>query len=434
MTEKTWGTVNAVQVIPWKDYILPTDPDAVLGPSEARTSLDDCLDEAERARVIAFALRSLNQRHQERMAQADSLEDGIPVRGYDHEGPFCIERFLAGLETTGFQATHLARAIHILREVRDRGVPLYLGFTSNIGTCGLRETLAYLTRHRHMRALATTAGAVEEDVMKVFDPFVLGDFRTDGKALYNRAINRSGNIFIPSSHYTRLHLLLWLLNKRLWRSFVQPNGHVGSLAYTHELGRQLELLALPRREESFVYWAFRNHIPLHCPGLLDGALGDGLYYFEREFGKPFVLDVMDSARGLIDEMIVAGSTRGAVALLVIGGSLPKHMLCNAAIFCGGARYAVYVNTATEADGSNAGAPIDEAVTWGKIQPDAAAVKVEGEATLVVPLLVAGAFQEYTPQPAEPQAAGKAPHPDSIVSSAAGAYETGASCHEREEER
>lgn len=41
----------------------------------------------------------------------------------------------------------------------------------------------------------------------------------------------------------------------------------------------------------------------------------------------------------------------------------------------GAEFAVYVNTAQEADGSDSGARPDEAVTWGKIKVNAKPVKV-----------------------------------------------------------
>ncbi|MBS3175951.1 deoxyhypusine synthase family protein [Candidatus Woesearchaeota archaeon] len=42
---------------------------------------------------------------------------------------------------------------------------------------------------------------------------------------------------------------------------------------------------------------------------------------------------------------------------------------------------------------NAGANPDEAVSWGKISDKARMVKVWGEASIIFPLLVAGAFCE-----------------------------------------
>jgi len=41
----------------------------------------------------------------------------------------------------------------------------------------------------------------------------------------------------------------------------------------------------------------------------------------------------------------------------------------------GADYAVFINTASEFDGSDSGARPDEAVSWGKIKKEASPVKV-----------------------------------------------------------
>jgi deoxyhypusine synthase len=64
------------------------------------------------------------------------------------------------------------------------------------------------------------------------------------------------------------------------------------------------------------------------------------------------------------------------------------------LFRGGADYAVYISTGMEGDGSLSGAPPDEAVSWGKIKSeDTNYTQVQAEATLVFPLLIAGAFAE-----------------------------------------
>ena len=60
----------------------------------------------------------------------------------------------------------------------------------------------------------------------------------------------------------------------------------------------------------------------------------------------------------------------------------------------GADFSVYINTAQEFDGSDAGARPDEAVSWGKIKPGSTAVKLYAEATLVFPLLVAETFARH----------------------------------------
>jgi deoxyhypusine synthase len=66
------------------------------------------------------------------------------------------------------------------------------------------------------------------------------------------------------------------------------------------------------------------------------------------------------------------------------------------LFRGGADYAVYISTGMEGDGSLSGAPPEEAVSWGKIKDEDSEpnyTQIEAEATLVLPLLVAGAFED-----------------------------------------
>ena len=79
-------------------------------------------------------------------------------------------------------------------------------------------------------------------------------------------------------------------------------------------------------------------------------------------------------------------------MIILGGGVIKHHICNANMFRNGADYAVYINTAQEFDGSDAGARPDEAISWGKILPDAKTVKVYADASIVFPLIVAKCFE------------------------------------------
>jgi deoxyhypusine synthase len=71
--------------------------------------------------------------------------------------------------------------------------------------------------------------------------------------------------------------------------------------------------------------------------------------------------------------------------------VPKHHINNANLMRNGADFAAYINTAQEFDGSDSGARPDEAISWGKIKPDARPVKVCGDATILFPLLVSQTF-------------------------------------------
>ena len=50
-------------------------------------------------------------------------------------------------------------------------------------------------------------------------------------------------------------------------------------------------------------------------------------------------------------------------------------------------FAVQVTTAPEWDGSLSGARVREAVSWGKVTPKARRITVEGDATVLLPLIL-----------------------------------------------
>jgi deoxyhypusine synthase len=141
-------------------------------------------------------------------------------------------------------------------------------------------------------------------------------------------------------------------------------------------------------EDSICYWAARNGIPIFCPALTDGSLGD-MMYFHSYRNPGLVVDIVEDVRAMNDEALKAAPRKTGVVIL--GGGVPKHHICNANLMRNGADYAVYINTAQEYDGSDSGARPDEAVSWGKIRADATPVKVHGDASIIFPLLVSQTF-------------------------------------------
>lgn len=68
---------------------------------------------------------------------------------------------------------------------------------------GMRETLRFLVEHKMVDCIVTTAGGVEEDLIKCLAPTYLGDFSLDGKTLRENGINRIGNLLVPNDNYCK---------------------------------------------------------------------------------------------------------------------------------------------------------------------------------------------------------------------------------------
>ncbi len=323
------------------------------------------------------------------LKSANTLDDWPEIRGYDFEGEFKFEEFLKSYLNTGLQATCLGQAIEITKNMRDDKATIFLAFTSNMGTSGVRENIKYLVKEKMVHVLSTTAGGIEEDIIKCFKPFVIGDFRAPGAVLRDDGINRTGNIFIPNDRYIYFERFMKKFLDRLLDMQKKNGNIIGIKEFVYELGHELELQKVENRKESFTYWAYKNDLPLFCPALPDGSLGDMIYFFKKNHPE-FKIDTSDYIVQVTDIALNCEK----MGIIAIGGSVPKHLVANAALFRDGAEYAVYLNSGLEMEGSNAGAPIDEAVSWGKIKADAQRVKVEAEASLTFPLFVAGAFKLY----------------------------------------
>lgn len=308
---------------------------------------------------------------------------GIAVKGMDFGHVVDLRHLLGHLKTSGFQATHLAKAIEIVKKMRSDKVTVFLGYTSNQVSSGNREIIRYLVEHRLVDCLVTTAGGVEEDFIKTHAAFHVADFRLDGAALRKKGINRIGNLLAPNERY------IW------FEQFFQP-----ILKELHEEQRATDRVFSPseiidfmghkiQHSESIYYWAHKNSIPVFCPAFMDGAIGDNCYFFNHDLKEKLVIDqIMDHHR-LIEMTLDAKET----GILVLGAGVVKHTLCNANMYREGAKFAVYLNTSAEFDGSDSGAEPEEAKSWGKIAANADSVKVVGDTTILFPLLVAGAFAQ-----------------------------------------
>ncbi|VDK43077.1 unnamed protein product [Anisakis simplex] len=327
-------------------------------------------------------------------------EGCLEVHGYDFNKGVDYDHLIDSYLTTGLQANSMGKAIKARESqlMGDETFPypvgkkkpactIFLGYTSNIVTSGLRETIRYLVEHEMVDCLVTSAGGVEEDLIKCLAPSYIGAFELDGAQLRRDGINRAGNILIPNNNYCLFED--WLMPIL---DMCQQKQDKHSVEWTPskliaELGAQIN------DPSSICYWASRNKIPIFCPSLTDGSLGDMLYFHSVRKGG-LKVDIVEDVRH-INTMSVKSHRSGVI---ILGGGVMKHHIMNANLMRNGSDFTVYINTGQEFDGSDSGARPDEAVSWGKIRGDAKSVKVFSDASLVFPLIVAKTFAKHVAEP------------------------------------
>eukprot|EP00743_Colponemidia_sp_Colp-15_P004764 GILK01005131.1.p1 GENE.GILK01005131.1~~GILK01005131.1.p1 ORF type:complete len:380 (+),score=57.19 GILK01005131.1:55-1140(+) len=345
------------------------------------------------------------------LVSSSSVPEGTPVvKGYDFNKGVNYKALLNSYKTTGYQATSLAMAIDDINEMlkwRLSDVPvaddepeewadpvkrsqtrckIFLGYTSNLVSSGLRDTIRFLVQHKMVDVLVTTAGGIEEDIIKCLAPTFLGDFSMKGAELRMKGLNRIGNLLVPNSNYCSFEDFITPIFDAMAKEQHEQGINWTPSKLIHRLGKEID------NPESICYWAYKNNIPIFSPAITDGSIGDMLYFYSYK-DTGLRLDIVEDIRRINDEAVWAKRT----GMIILGGGLIKHHICNANLMRNGADHAIYINTAQEFDGSDAGARPDEAVSWGKIRIDAQPVKVYADATLVFPLIVAETFaKDFVP--------------------------------------
>ncbi len=326
-------------------------------------------------------IQKLKNKHAQYMPKECTTLDGYPkIEGYNFEKEFNFQEFLQSYAHTGFQATHLAQGIEIVKTMRREKAIIFLSYTSNMVSSGVREIIKYLVKHKKVDVLVTSAGGIEEDIIKALKPFVLGEFDVPGRMLFEHGVNRTGNIFVPNDRFAYFDKFM----QKFLADIYKKQKEQGTIFCPKDLNRELGLAI--NDESSILYWAAKNDIPIFCPGIIDGSLGDMIYFFKQTH-KDFILDVSKEIKDIVNIALNSEKTGG----IILGGGISKHFALNANIFKEGFDYVVYINTAQEFDGSDSGARVEEAITWGKVKVNAPHVKIYCDATLAFPLLVAGSF-------------------------------------------
>ncbi|MAF99035.1 MAG: deoxyhypusine synthase [Nanoarchaeota archaeon] len=281
----------------------------------------------------------------------------------------------------GFQSVELRRASEVFIKMKKNNAKIFLTFTSNMVTSGLRGFFAQLISLKMADVIVTTIGGIEEDIMKATgEQFNIGTFSTDDVELHEQGINRVGNLFIKNESYMNFEDWINPILDKLYEK--KKRWAVSDLL--KEIGLVLN------DEQSILYQAAKNDIPIFCPAITDGAFGFHLYLFQQKHPY-FIVDVVKD----FGNILFSSSYDEKKAVIALGGSISKHHAILCTLLNGGAEYAVYMTTAHKTSGSMSGATTQEAKSWGKVKDDSDVATVIGDVTIMFPLAMIYALEELS---------------------------------------
>ena len=292
-----------------------------------------------------------------------------------------LEKFsLAG----GFQAKNLGDAFSIMKEAiseKKKGkCKIFLSFPACIISTGTRGIIKELVKQKLIDVIITASGTIDHDLARLWGNYYQGTFLTDDSKLARQKIHRLGNVFIPQKDYG---IILEKKLQPIFNAISKKYTNLSTSELVNEIGKCLE--HEKGKEDSIIYWACKNEIPIILPGPYDGAFGYQLWMFQQD--HKLNLDIFKDETFLSETIWQCQREKIKTAALVLGGGISKHHTIWWNMFKDGLDYAVYITTAIEEDGSLSGAKTREALTWGKIKQKSRHVTVISDVTIALPLLV-----------------------------------------------
>ena len=301
------------------------------------------------------------------------------VQDYSINPKTSINQVLKNMtDSGGFEGRHLANGVEILKKMlNEKNCTRFISFVGALMSTGNRGIVRDMIKNKMFDCIITTCGALDHDIAKSFSSYYEGDFRLDDQFLLKKDIHRLGNILIPNKNYGPL-----IENKV--QPILQKLYHNSKSSREFAPSEIIRYIGSHLNESSFLYWAFKNNIPVFVPGIVDGAVGNQIWLFNQSH-KDFKIDILKDQTKL-SEIIFDAKKTGA---FMMGGGLSKHHTLWWNQYRGGLDYAVYITTASEWDGSLSGAPVAEAISWGKVTTQAKQITIHADVSTVLPFIYHG---------------------------------------------
>ncbi|MDB2280843.1 deoxyhypusine synthase [Halorubrum ezzemoulense] len=333
---------------------------------------------------------------------------GEPNREEFHEDPVGHTRATAGMTVSelvdgygdaGIGAASVNEAGDVLADMlANDDCTVFLSLAGAMVPAGMRRVVADLIRDGYVDALVTTGANLTHDAIEAIggkhhhgrthDPEK--SLREHDEGLRDEGVDRIYNVYLPQEHFAEFegHLREEVFPALEADPDADGTDAVSIADLTRELGRaNAEVNDRDDVPEGpgVAAAAYESDVPIYCPAVQDSVLGLQAWMYAQT--ADFTLDALADMTELTDLAFEADDA----GCLLVGGGVPKNFTLQTMLVTPRAYdYAVQITMDPEATGGLSGATLEEARSWGKLEKDARNASVYGDATVMLPMLVAAA--------------------------------------------
>ena len=274
------------------------------------------------------------------------------------------------------------KAVTILAEMfQDKSYMTFISLAGPLVPGGLRAVIRDLVNDGHIDGIVTTGSNVTHDMLEALGHrHVVGSESADDSKLRKHGLSRIYDLLVTQKSIEALEKATYQMLDSVPES---KRRDIASYELLWEFGKRIH------DGNSLVRTAQLRGTPIFCPGIFDSMLGLDLWTYSRL--HPLVVNPLKD----FSKLVYMIYERKKVGVLILGGGMPKHQVLIANTYRGGVDAAIQV-TLDRADGGGfSGAPLEEAISWGKIKTPTKLVTVVGDAIVIFPLLVVAALERVT---------------------------------------
>ncbi|MES3162212.1 MAG: deoxyhypusine synthase [Halorubrum sp.] len=293
----------------------------------------------------------------------------------------------------GIGAADVHEAGNVLAEMFDNDdCTVFCSLAGAMVPAGMRRVVSDLIRDGYVDALVTTGANLTHDTIEA-----IGGKHHHGRThapdksprehdetLRDEEVDRIYNVYLPQEHFAEFegHLRAEVFPALEDRDSVSIADLCEALGRANAEVNEREGVT---EDAGVAAAAYESDVPIYCPAVQDSILGLQAWMYAQT--ADLTLDALADMTEITDIAFAADDA----GCLLVGGGVPKNFTLQTMLVTPRAYdYAVQVTMDPEATGGLSGATLEEARSWGKLETDARNASVYGDATVMLPLLVAAA--------------------------------------------
>jgi len=295
------------------------------------------------------------------------------VHQMEIEPGMSVQALIKAMSGCGFGARRLSAATDIYESMLTGDYTKFFALSGAMVPAGMRNIISKLIRDGHIDVLITTGANLVHDLIECFGHHCLGAAESDDAALRGEGLSRIYDVYLQDHDFIRFEEIMQNI-------LPESRKAISGRELLGIIGSQME------DRKSILRSAYDAGIPVFCPALPDSMIGLQAWLFSQS--RPLLVDAFADVREIVD--ICYESPRAGI--FILGGGVPKNFALQSMLVTPKSfELAVQLTTDTPEAGGLSGATLSEAVSWGKISPDARHVTVYGDATITFPMIVASAL-------------------------------------------